>query len=424
MKKTILITNLRQICLLAVLMSFTLVSFGQSKYKVTVQRLNVRATPSVKGSPVGSLYEGAIVTVEEIREDWAVIKFNGKTCYVSAKYLAEVQPATESNNTPVVEEQKENVSVELTPAVATEQPIQPTSYSPRRGPREVLWNLKGGAMQKSYDKDAHTTKKGTDWTLGIGLEIPIGDTWNIETGLRYKEAYRVYEEDWGNGYAKNYANGKTVRMLEIPIRLAYKYALSDQWMLHAGIGPYVSNDLFTNQTDTQIGLEPSLVLYWKNLNVGLNYDLPFYKATNGSQKSRCATNNTIMLTLGIRFKSKIWKYVGAGALAAGTIATSYLEATQQQTGYAEDYSGGMESNLSQNKKKTSIADNCRFCAGSGKCEGKNRCRGSGECKYCYGKGFNITAGQEHVCGVCNGKGKCSFCNGTGKCSHCHGSGKR
>ena len=107
---------------------------------------------------------------------------------------------------------------------------------------------------------------------------------------------------------------------------------------------------------------------------------------------------------------------GYSSYSSGSYSPSYSSSSSS-------YSGSSSSSYS-GSSSSSIGNSCTFCAGSGKCSGKNRCRGDGQCKFCYGKGYNSTAGHYHECGVCKGSKKCSFCNGSGKCKHCGGTGKK
>lgn len=81
---------------------------AQSVYKVTSQRLNVRATPSANGLLIGTLNRGVTIAVERIENGWAVINYAGKICYVSAKYLSK-------------EEHVENKDAESAPKSIQEQ---------------------------------------------------------------------------------------------------------------------------------------------------------------------------------------------------------------------------------------------------------------------------------------------------------------
>jgi hypothetical protein len=63
---------------------------AQDMYKVTSQSsLNVRSYASKNSSKLGMLNSGDIIEVYSIDNGWARIKYNGRTAYVSARYLEE-----------------------------------------------------------------------------------------------------------------------------------------------------------------------------------------------------------------------------------------------------------------------------------------------------------------------------------------------
>lgn len=66
----------------------SLTSQNQSVWKVTAGNLNVRNAPNTTTSSViGSLKRGQKISVIEIKNGWAKINYNGKTGYVSSKFL-------------------------------------------------------------------------------------------------------------------------------------------------------------------------------------------------------------------------------------------------------------------------------------------------------------------------------------------------
>ncbi len=82
---------------------------------------------------------------------------------------------------------------------------------------------------------------------------------------------------------------------------------------------------------------------------------------------------------------------------------------------------------------TQYREKCKYCMGSGKCQGLNspggtrtiklHCNGSGRCSTCGGTGLMSTGfGDKTKCSECNGNWKCKYCKGTGKCDKCGGTG--
>ncbi|MBE6555821.1 MAG: CHAP domain-containing protein [Ruminococcaceae bacterium] len=55
-------------------------------YMVTNSFLNVRAKPSSAAAKAGTLYEGALVRVDQIEEGWGRISYGGKNAYISLDY--------------------------------------------------------------------------------------------------------------------------------------------------------------------------------------------------------------------------------------------------------------------------------------------------------------------------------------------------
>ena len=83
--------------LISFLMLFTLNSYSQDRYKVSIKSaLNVRASSNASATVIGSLSDGEYIDVYSNENGWAQIRYNGKTGYVSNKYITLVQTAEQS----------------------------------------------------------------------------------------------------------------------------------------------------------------------------------------------------------------------------------------------------------------------------------------------------------------------------------------
>lgn len=328
---------------------------------------------------------------------------------------------------------------------------------------QVMWNLKGGWMQRNSiigeSANGEWEKENRpEWMAGLELEIPLNEKLDLQTGLRWRYHKVFVEKDYnflgtfnGSSYYNPYTTTKTFeakQLAELPLRLTYKQPLGNNFAVHAGIGPYFSYILdggwnYYHQTNEKasgssqavwenakfkdrihVGLEASVAINWKCLSLGATYNIPcFYKGYKDENKP------IIMATLGIRFKSSAWRYVGATLLTIATVggaaASAWSSAVEANQNYSSSSYGSYGSSSSYTGGSSSTTGkSCKFCAGSGKCSGTNRCRGDGKCKFCYGEGYQSTNGHYHECGVCKGSKKCTFCGGSGKCKHCNGTGKR
>lgn len=317
---------------------------------------------------------------------------------------------------------------------------------------QVMWNLKGGWMSReayfydTHSNDSREKENFQEWMAGLEIEIPLSDKLNLETGLRYKRHHSFVENEYtiktvGSSYTRTENRQFEAKsLIELPLRLTYKQPLGKDFSLHVGVGPYMSFipdgswRFYRNENNTnngwsdskwgdqlQVGLEPSVAINWKCLSLGATYNIPcFYRGYKDENKP------VVMATLGIRFKSNVWKYVGATLLSVITVglaASSAWSAANASSYNSSSYSDGSYSSGSYNS--SSGGKSCKYCAGTGECRGdKYHCRGTGECKKCYGKGYDTIDGHPYTCGFCHGNKKCHYCGGTGKCHHCGGTGKR
>ena len=234
---------------------------------------------------------------------------------------------------------------------------------------QVMWNLKGSWMNRQVyldhydDGDELTKHTRPDWTVGLELEIPLSEKLNLETGLRWKNHNVFINKEYEfEAYGKPYTVNKTFgarQLAEIPLRLTYKQQLGRNSSLHLGIGPYASyildggweyyeneNTYSKSSRDAEwrdskwnenlhVGLEPSVVINWACLSLGATYNIPcFYKGYKDENKP------IIMATLGIRFKSSAWKYVGATLLTIATVGGAAASAWSSAVEANQNYSSG------------------------------------------------------------------------------------
>lgn len=230
---------------------------------------------------------------------------------------------------------------------------------------QVMWNLKGGIMQRSvyhfpdysyytFSHDDADLKKRIDWMAGLELEIPLSSKLNLETGVRYKNHYSLvnlddeYENNWRNAH---WAEATT--HFELPLRLTYKQPLGEHFSLHVGVGPYASyavGDDFGEKWDNnlQVGLEPSIAINWACLSLGATYNIPcFYKGYKDEN------DPVVMATLGIRFKSHVWKYVGATLLAIASVGAAAAVVWPTNDSYSSYNSNSYSSSNSSSSYRSS-----------------------------------------------------------------------
>ena len=158
---------------------------AQDVYKVAVQRLNVRATPSANGRLMGFLNHGDTVTVEKIQNGWATISYNGKTCFISEKYIVVEKKEEIERKEEVVENKHQSIYIQQPEENNDSQPI----------PETVLSKIADGhsgldfSITTGYDFGLKSGEKGSlpievefgkrfnksiYWGGGAGISIPMG----------------------------------------------------------------------------------------------------------------------------------------------------------------------------------------------------------------------------------------------------------
>ena len=238
---------------------------------------------------------------------------------------------------------------------------------------QVMWNLKGGWMSReAYFYDTHSSdsrekENFQEWMAGLEIEIPLNDKLNLETGLRYKRHHSFVENEYtiktvGSSYTRTENRQFEAKsLIELPLRLTYKQPLGKDFSLHVGVGPYMSFipdgswRFYRNENNTnngwsdskwgdqlQVGLEPSVAINWKCLSLGATYNIPcFYKGYKDENKP------IVMATLGIRFKSSAWKYVGATLLSIITVGAAASKAWANAVEANSNYSDSSNSYTSE-----------------------------------------------------------------------------
>lgn len=78
------------------LVTFSIILYGQEKYKVTASVLNVRSQPNAHSTILGSVKMNDHIDVISVENNWAKFNYRNNTAYVSCKYLEKIE--TYSNN--------------------------------------------------------------------------------------------------------------------------------------------------------------------------------------------------------------------------------------------------------------------------------------------------------------------------------------
>lgn len=176
---------------------------AQDVYKVTTQRLNMRATPSAKGRLMGTLTQGTTVTVENIENGWALINYDGKICYVSAKFLQKVEKADNKENERVYQQEQKQESTQLVESVETVTVTEPSVTDTDE--KETKKLLSANVML--FSGEGNFTDR---LNMGIGWHFITLNGFGFDFAIRSNSArYGNRNFDYGPNYSyKLWANDK------------------------------------------------------------------------------------------------------------------------------------------------------------------------------------------------------------------------
>lgn len=186
---------------------------------------------------------------------------------------------------------------------------------------QTKWILKGGGYYDTWTVDKwDESMKRPAWMVELGIETPLSkyeDTWMFETGIRY---INRYVQIWEDEEMCDMIIDDKCHNVAIPLKIGYNLPIGNS-QLRLSVGPnasyLINSDVHSdeyNRNGFRVGIEPSLTINYKALQVGVSYDIPVYKGYVNENK------NNLMVTLGVRFSSKAWAGIGAGLLAVGAVA--------------------------------------------------------------------------------------------------------
>lgn len=140
---------------------------AENKATVNASSLNVRSEPKLSAKKIGSLKNGAAVTVFKTEKGWANISFNGRKAWVSAEFLKMTNAAS-----PIIQPSKKEAKTNP----AKQAKVTATSLNVRKGPglqHSIIGSVKNGtvvSINKQEGKwSAVTYGKITGWVSNAYL---------------------------------------------------------------------------------------------------------------------------------------------------------------------------------------------------------------------------------------------------------------
>ena len=293
-------------------LAFVVVSaMAENNYKVTSSsRLNVRKSPSTTGQILGTFESGQQIEVLNIDKGWAKVKFNGKTGYVSAKYIAELpkpEPRKEQpkkEETKIKEEPRQNEIPEtnrfrdITP-VSDYEVETPLIFGSSLGENiNLYFAVQGGLGYSNFMWNDGSVNGDMSYSADIVGQLYFEDKVSFIPQNWYSELALGYDKRGAADFGMNYVHARIYpfgyKIPLSPINIVVKGGLALGFPL---------NDLETNSNswsgDFQCGIGGGLQIEWKQFAVGCNIEYDFTEVS--SSCGQTLNNFAVLGTISYKF---------------------------------------------------------------------------------------------------------------------------
>lgn len=207
---------------------------------------------------------------------------------------------------------------------STDKAEQPVRFTIRGGVNFANIGVSGGGESESLGSR-------TAFNAGVGVDIPIIESFYVQTGLFFtSKGYKRTEDVSVSGYSVPLTAKGTPAYLEIPILASYRYNFNDATQLEVNVGPYFAFGIggkekteevtaFDKSTETAVieteeydffnddvkkfdmGLQVGLgVTFLKHVYLGVAYEFGFVNMFKDSD-GESAKNRNFMINLGYKF---------------------------------------------------------------------------------------------------------------------------
>ncbi|MDE7165957.1 MAG: SH3 domain-containing protein [Bacteroidaceae bacterium] len=289
-------------------------ALAENNYKVTSSsRLNVRKSPSTSAAVLGTFKSGQQIEVISINNGWAEVIYNGKTGYVSTKYITPL-PKPEEPAKPKEEPQQETIVIEdrceelITSSTGDRDTANVDQY-------EVETPLVIRTSMPNALNLYLAVQGGFGWSNFLWDNGSVNGTMayscNILAQLYFEDKVIFIPQNWYSeialGYNKFGAAGFNMNYMHLGLcPFGYRVLLDPiNIVVKAGVDlAFPLNNLETSRNswsaDFQCGLLGGLQIEWKQFAIGCNvvYDFTEVSSSNNQTLNNIGVLGTISYKFG------------------------------------------------------------------------------------------------------------------------------
>lgn len=274
-------------------------ALAENNYKVTSSsRLNVRKSPSTSAAVLGTFESGQQIEVVSVNNGWAKVKYNGKTGYVSDKYIAPL-PKPEKPVKAKAEPKEEKVVVKDD----YEEPVTPSKRFKdvtNLGDFEVETPLVMGSSMSDAMNLYLAVQGGFGWSNFLWSDGSVNGTMaysgNILAQLYFEDKVSFIPQNWYSeialGYNKLGAADFDMNYIHLGLcPFGYRIPLDPvNIVVKAGVDlSFPLSALETNNNswsaDFQCGVLGGLQVEWKQFAIGCNVIYDFTEVSSSCNQT-------------------------------------------------------------------------------------------------------------------------------------------
>lgn len=286
-------------------------ALAENNYKVTSSsRLNVRKSPSTAGQILGTFESGQQIEVLNIDKGWAKVKFNGKTGYVSAKYITELPKPEPRKEQPkkaetIIKEDPRNDEIPETNRFRDITPVSdyevetPLTFGSSLGENlNLYFAVQGGFGYSNFMWSDGSVNGDMSYSADLVGQLYFEDKVSFIPKNWYSELALGYDKRGAADFGMNYVHARIYplgyRISLAPINIVVKGGLALGFPL---------NDLETNSNswsgDFQCGVGGGFQIEWKQFAIGCNIEYDFTEVS--SSCGQTLNNFTVLGTISYKF---------------------------------------------------------------------------------------------------------------------------
>ncbi len=292
----------------AIIMALIVVAASaENNYKVTSSsRLNVRKSPSTSAAVLGTFSSGQQIEVISISKGWAKVKYNGKTGYVSEKYISPLPKPEPKKPEPKKEmPQEEKTFIQSQPEKERFREIKsageyevdtPLSFGHGLSDNINLYlAVQGGFGYSNYLWSDGSVNGTMSYSADIVGQLYFKNKVSFIPANWYSELALGYDKKGAANYGMNYIHARIYPFgYRIPI---------DPISVVVKAGPtlgFALNDFDDRWSfDFQVGIGGGFQIEWKQFAIGCNVEYDFTEVS--SSCGQTLNNIAVLGTISYKF---------------------------------------------------------------------------------------------------------------------------